>query len=186
MIQWISSNSEVALIDNAIASISRWTRRSALRSIPCSFLAIRGKLLRDIYFATFVLIHHVAAIKRIISQFESLAAATSIKSILVFSGYFILRMFVWGMGTRQCVDMWGKNFVVCMTLFAIKMVLLGCKVLLLLPCFDAVQADTRSGKSWDWRLEVALTALRLAHLMLAELSVIIQFKFVLVCPEAVT
>lgn len=90
------------------------------------------------------------------------------------------------MSTRQCVDMRGKSFIYGVTLFAVEMVLLACKVLLLLPCFDAVQTAGRSWQRRDRRLEVALTAPRLAHLMLAELSVIIQFKFVVVCPETVT
>ena len=51
------------------------------------------------------------------------------------------------MGTGKCVDMRGEYFIVCVTLFAVEMVLLACKVLLLLPCFDAVQAYVRTGKS---------------------------------------
>ena len=181
-----SSNCKITLIKEAIASISRCTGRFAREVITCRVFAIRGKLFRDINLATFIMIHHVAAIKCFISQFEALTATTSIKSILFFGSYFILREFGWGVSTGQCVDVWGKSFIDCVTLFAVEMVLFACKVLLLLPRFDTVQAAGRSWQRRDWRLEVALAAPRLAHLILAELSVFIQFKFVLLCPETVT
>ena len=73
-----------------------------------------------------------------------------------------------------------------MTLFAVEVVLLTREAFLLLSGFDAVQATGGAWERRDLRLEVTLTAPRLAHLMLVELSAIVHFKFVVTRPETVT
>ena len=66
------------------------------------------------------------------------------------------------------------------------MVLLTRKAFLLLSGFDAIQAIGWAWERRDLRLEVTLTAPRLAHLMLVELSAIVHFKFVVIGPETVS
>ena len=88
-----SSNGEVAFIVEAIASICRCGCRSAPIVIKCRVFAIGGELLRHFNIASLIMVHHVAAVECLIFQLESLAVATSIKSILFFDSLIILSEF---------------------------------------------------------------------------------------------
>ena len=55
-----------------------------------------------------------------------------------------------------------------------------------ISCLHAVQADGWAGQRGDGGGEVSLTASGLAHLVLAELLVLVEIEIIIMLPEAVS
>ena len=124
----------------------------------------------------------MTAVEGFIAQLERRVVCFAVEPFSLLSLRLILSESTGSVSARKGVDVRRVDFIKGLTLFANNILILTCITLHLISCLDTVKTSSGTRQCRQLRLEVALTAARLADFMFRHLLVVIQTEIILVSP----
>ena len=98
-------------MEKAVSSLGRGIGWCTVPFVLVNILAVAEEFARYVMFTTFILIHHVTAVKDLVAQLECLVVGLAVESVLLFCFSCILGHTTRSVGARKCINVRGEGYI---------------------------------------------------------------------------